>query len=43
MRVPHLAELNVGHHLIARGVFVGLSRSIRDFKTLMASYPLDPS
>jgi len=43
MRVPHLAELNVGHHLVARGVFVGLSRSIRDFKTLMASYPLDPS
>lgn len=40
MRVPHLAELNVGHHLIARGIFVGLARSIRDFKTLMASYPL---
>ncbi len=40
MRVPHLAELNVGHHLVARGVFVGLARSIRDFKALMASYPL---
>ena len=43
MRVPHLAELNVGHHLVARAVFVGLSRSIRDFKKLMASYPLEPS
>ena len=43
MRVPHLAELNVGHHLVARGVFVGLSRSVRDFKALMASYPLDPA
>ena len=40
MRVPHLAELNVGHHLVARGIFVGLSRAIRDFKALMASYPL---
>ena len=41
MRVPRLAELNVGHHLVARSVFVGLARSIRDFKALMASYPLD--
>ncbi len=40
MRIPHLAELNVGHHLVARGVFVGLARAIRDFKTLMAAYPL---
>lgn len=40
MRVPHLAELNVGHHLVARGVFLGLSRAIRDFKALMAAYPL---
>lgn len=40
LQVPHLAELNVGHHLVARGVFVGLGRSVRDFKALMASYPL---
>ncbi len=40
MRVPHLSELNVGHHLVARGVFLGLGRAIRDFKALMASYPL---
>lgn len=43
MRVPHLAELNVGHHLVARGVFLGLSQAIRDFKALMASYPLPPT
>lgn len=40
MRVPHLHELNVGHHLISRGIFVGLAHSIRDFKALMASYPI---
>lgn len=40
LRVPHLYELNVGHHLVARGLFVGLARSVRDFKALMASYPL---
>lgn len=38
MRIPHLAELNVGHHLVARGVFLGLGRAVRDMKTLMASY-----
>ncbi len=40
MTVPHLAELNVGHHLVARAVFVGLARSVRDMRTLMDSYPL---
>lgn len=39
MRVPHLAELNVGHHLISRSVFLGMSRAIREMKTLMEAYP----
>ncbi|MDA8908547.1 MAG: pyridoxine 5'-phosphate synthase [Verrucomicrobiales bacterium] len=39
MQLPHLAELNVGHHLVARGVFIGLGRAVREMKTLMASYP----
>ncbi|MEM9016101.1 MAG: pyridoxine 5'-phosphate synthase [Verrucomicrobiota bacterium] len=38
MQVPHLAELNVGHHLVSRGLFLGLARSVRDMMTLMASY-----
>lgn len=38
MGVPHLAELNVGHHLVARALFVGLARSIRDMRSLMNSY-----
>ncbi len=37
MQVPHLAELNVGHHLVSRGVFVGLARAVRDLRTMMDS------
>lgn len=38
MQLPHLSELNVGHHLIARAVFLGLSRTVREMKIMMASY-----
>lgn len=40
MGIPHLTELNVGHHLVARAVFVGLSRAIRDMRTLLRAYPM---
>ena len=30
MRVPHLSELNVGHHLVSRGLFVGLRQSVTE-------------
>lgn len=39
MQIPHLAELNVGHHLVARAVFLGLGRAVREMKSMMASYP----
>ena len=42
MQVPHLAELNVGHHLVARSIFVGLARSIGEMRTMMSAYPLKP-
>jgi pyridoxine 5'-phosphate synthase PdxJ len=32
--------LNVGHHLVARAVFVGLANSIRDMRTMMSAYPI---
>ena len=41
MRVPYLAELNVGHSLVARAIFVGLARSVRDMRTLMSAYPMN--
>ncbi len=40
LRVPHLAELNIGHHLVSRAVFVGLGRSIAEMRSLMDAYPL---
>lgn len=32
MRIPHLTELNIGHTLISRAVFVGLSQAVREMK-----------
>jgi len=40
MQVPHLAELNVGHHLVARAIFLGLARSVRDMRSMMSAYPI---
>jgi len=39
LRAPHLAELNVGHHLVSRGVFLGLGRAVREMRELMDRYP----
>ena len=38
-RVPHLVELNIGHSIVSRAVFVGLSAAVRDLLQLMAKYP----
>jgi pyridoxine 5-phosphate synthase len=35
LKVPHVEELNIGHSIIARAVFVGLDRAIRDMLKLM--------
>lgn len=34
-RIPQLAELNIGHAIVARAVFVGLDAAVRDMKALM--------
>jgi pyridoxine 5-phosphate synthase len=33
--LPEIEELNIGHAIIARAVFVGLDRAVRDMKALM--------
>jgi pyridoxine 5-phosphate synthase len=33
--VPHLEELNIGHAIIARAVFTGMDRAVRDMLKLM--------
>lgn len=37
-RVPHLTELNIGHTLIARAVFIGLESAVREMKEAIARY-----
>ncbi len=34
-RLPHMTELNIGHSIIARAIFVGLERAIREMKELI--------
>ena len=37
--VPHLMELNIGHHLVSRAIFVGLPAAIEEMLAIMAAYP----
>ncbi len=37
--VPHLAELNIGHHIVSRAVFIGLDAAVRELLAVMATYP----
>ncbi len=37
--VPHLAEFNIGHHLVSRSVFVGLRSAITEMREAMDLYP----
>ena len=35
VRIPYISELNIGHSIIARSVFVGLERAIMDMRRAM--------
>jgi pyridoxine 5-phosphate synthase len=35
-KVPHLRDLNIGHSIVARSLFVGLETAVRDMLVLMA-------
>ncbi|TAE76163.1 MAG: pyridoxine 5'-phosphate synthase [Verrucomicrobia bacterium] len=37
--VPHLAELNIGHSIVARAMRIGFGPAVREMKDLMAAYP----
>jgi pyridoxine 5-phosphate synthase len=37
--VPHLAELNIGHSIVARAMRTGMAAAVREMKSLAASYP----
>ena len=36
-RLPHLAEVSIGHALVSRALFVGLSRSVREYLDVLAA------
>jgi pyridoxine 5-phosphate synthase len=35
-RLPHIRELNIGHSVVARAVFIGLPAAVREMKALIA-------
>ena len=37
-RIPHLSELNIGHSIVTRAVFVGLENAVREMLTAMEDY-----
>lgn len=37
-RVPHLVELNIGHSIVSRAVFTGITRAVKDMLALMQGY-----
>lgn len=36
-RISHLAELNIGHTLIARAIFIGLAQAVREMKSAISN------
>lgn len=39
LAIPHLRELNIGHSIVARGLFTGLDAAVRDMVAAIADYP----
>lgn len=37
-RIPHLVELNIGHSIVARAVFVGFEAAVREMLAAMQNY-----
>ena len=37
-RVPHLVELNIGHSIVSRAVFVGMETAVKEMLAAMRDY-----
>ncbi len=37
--VPHLVELNIGHSIVSRAVFIGLDAAVKEILKVMEGYP----
>ena len=38
-KIPHLTELNIGHSIVARAIFVGFETAVREMLALMQELP----
>jgi pyridoxine 5-phosphate synthase len=38
-QIPHLVELNIGHSIISRAIFVGIETAVSQMLALMKNYP----
>jgi pyridoxine 5-phosphate synthase len=38
-KIPHLRELNIGHAIVTRAIFVGLETAVREMLAAMKDYP----
>ena len=36
--IPHLSELNIGHSIVSRAMYVGFEAAVRDMLALMRDY-----
>ncbi|HWB58791.1 MAG TPA: pyridoxine 5'-phosphate synthase [Chthoniobacteraceae bacterium] len=41
LSVPHLEELNIGHSIVSRSIFVGLENAVREMLATMADYEVE--
>jgi pyridoxine 5-phosphate synthase len=37
--VPHLVELNIGHSIVSRAVFIGFHAAVKEMLKAMEGYP----
>ena len=40
--IPHIEELNIGHSIISRAIFVGLEKAVREMLELLGQGPAQP-
>src|SRR3989454_1461736 len=38
-QIPHLSELNIGHSIVSRAIWVGLETAVKEMLAAMANYP----
>jgi pyridoxine 5-phosphate synthase len=37
VQIPHIAELNIGHAIVAEAVFIGLEQAVKNMKALLTA------